>query len=139
MKIYIASKTRHADKWRKLRAKGVDVISTWIYDTDQYEAVERADLAQRCIAEATACEAMLVYYEVGEHFKGGFIEIGVALAAGKPIYAVGECLPETSVFRSHPLWRQCGTLGEAMEAMKDVPKQITAEKIYDSMQARKEN
>lgn len=87
--VYVASKTKHAEMWKDLRRSGkVRVISTWIDEAGKGESIDRADLAARCIQEVIASDCLIVYYEEGEYFKGAFIEIGAALAAEKPIYAI---------------------------------------------------
>ena len=114
MKIYIASKTKHAAKWKELRAKGYDVIATWIDEAGEGETKDFADLANRCISEASSANRLILYYESGEYLKGAFIEIGAALANRVPIFVIGEPLPITSTFRNHPLWHQCETLEQAL-------------------------
>lgn len=104
--IYMASKTRHADRWKALRASGVPIISTWIDEAGPGESTCLTDLWRRCIEEARSAAALVVYREPGENLKGAFVEVGAALSAGVPVYAVGmeefsvvnhrlvECVPE---------------------------------------------
>jgi hypothetical protein len=97
--IYIASKTRHANKWIALREKGINIISTWIYEAGEGQTKDMNDLCFRCINESLTCDAMIVYIEDGDVLKGAFIEMGVALSVKlKPIYLVGEVLKRNSVF-----------------------------------------
>lgn len=115
IKVYVASKTKHAPKWKDMReVRGLKIVSTWIDDAGQGGAIDRADLAARCIQEVIEADCLIVYYEPGEYFKGAFIEIGAGFAAEKPIYVIGEPLPETSTFRSHPLWHQVETVSSAI-------------------------
>lgn len=102
MKIYIASKTIHAERWQALRAQGVNIISSWI-DEMKVGPKDLTAIARRCLAECRDCDGLIVYREEGEVLKGAFIEMGAALAAGKPVYLVGSVLPETSVFGHFPL------------------------------------
>jgi hypothetical protein len=87
--IYTASKTKHADKWRQLRADGWHVVSTWIDEAGVGETDDFADLWGRCVNEAKTAGALVIYREPGEVLKGAFVEVGAALAKGVPVYAVG--------------------------------------------------
>lgn len=113
--IYIASKVRHADRWKALRQGGVPVISTWIDEAGEGETASYADLWIRCISECRACSALIAYIEEGEVFKGGFIEIGAALSAGRPVFVVG---PVPGSFVHHPLVTRCVSLNAAIDAAK---------------------
>ena len=88
--IYIASKTKHADRWRFIRDKaGTPIISTWIDEAGEGESKDLHDLWRRCIAEASSCRVLVVYREDAEILKGGWVEVGAALAVGTPVFAVG--------------------------------------------------
>lgn len=87
--IYIASKTKHADRWRQLRSEGYPIVSTWIDEAGVGQSASLADLWLRCIAEASHAEVLIIYREPDDALKGGWIELGAALHAGVPIYAVG--------------------------------------------------
>jgi hypothetical protein len=98
MKIYTASKTKHAQKWIDLRDAGFNVISTWIDEACEGQTKDMRDLVQRCISECVECDGMIVYSEGGDYLKGAFIEMGVAVAHNKPIVLVGPVLPQSSAF-----------------------------------------
>ena len=87
--IYIASKTKHAARWQALKASGVPIISTWIDEASEGETSDFADLWNRCIRESATCGAMIVYCEPGDVLKGAWLEMGVALNAGVPVFGVG--------------------------------------------------
>lgn len=89
MSIYIASKTRHAALWRDLRDAGAPIISTWIDEAGEGESSDLNDLWRRCIAESCSCDTLIVYRESHDVLKGAWVEIGAALASGKPVHAVG--------------------------------------------------
>lgn len=93
MNLYIASKVKHAARWQQLRSDLADynihVISTWIDEAEVGQSIDFTDLWARCISEASACDVLLVYMEPGEALKGGWSEVGAALACGKVVYAVG--------------------------------------------------
>lgn len=112
--IYTASKTVHADKWRKLRADGMAINSTWIDEAGVGETSSFEDLWLRCVREASSANAVLLYREPGEVLKGAFIEAGAALSQGVPVHAIGCC--EFS-FVNHPLVTQHSTLDEALASI----------------------
>jgi hypothetical protein len=88
--IYIASKTKHADRWRFLRDKvGEPIISTWIDEAGVGESGNLADLWRRCISEASTAQVLILYREPNEVLKGGWIELGAALSSGVTVFAVG--------------------------------------------------
>lgn len=87
--IYIASKTKHAEFWRRLRHLGDPIISTWIDEADEGESGDLNDLWRRCLLESSTCKVLIVYREPGEVLKGAWVEIGAALQVGIPVYAVG--------------------------------------------------
>jgi len=87
--IYVASKTRHAHFWQDLRGAGAPIISTWIDEAGEGESADLHDLWDRCISESKDCDVLIVYREPQDVLKGAWVEIGAALAAGRPVYAVG--------------------------------------------------
>jgi nucleoside 2-deoxyribosyltransferase len=104
MKIYIASKVKHAEKWRKLRKEGAKIISTWIDEAGEGQTYSYHVLACNCIEEIKEADALILYCEEGEMLKGALIEVGAALAFGKKVYAVGDCQSISRVFKEHPNW-----------------------------------
>ncbi len=111
--IYIASKTQHAQRWRFLRdAVGYPIISTWIDEAGEGETSDWSDLWERCVREASTATALIVYREPDEVLKGGWIEVGAALAAGVPVFAVG--IDEFSIAKSGKL-TLCRDMKEAIE------------------------
>lgn len=86
--IYIASKTRHADKWRTVATK-YPINSTWIYEAEPGQTKDFDDLWRRCIHEASTADALIIYREGEEVLKGAWVELGAALACGVPVFAVG--------------------------------------------------
>lgn len=88
--IYIASKVKHAPRWRLLRDKiGYPIISTWIDEAGEGESTDLADLWDRCINEASRAEVLVFNAEPGELFKGAWVELGAALSHGVLVLAVG--------------------------------------------------
>lgn len=119
VRVYIASKTRHANLWIKLRHDGINIISTWIDESGVGETVDKKELAVRCIKEASDCDVCLVYAEEGEVLKGAYCEMGAALANGKPVLVVGDL---DTILTQHPNVTQCLSIHGALaiiDARKD--------------------
>jgi hypothetical protein len=87
--IYVASKTKHAHLWRRARAEGLPINSTWIDEAGAGESACLNDLWRRCIAEASSADVLIVYCEPGDVLKGAWVEVGAALASGVKVLAVG--------------------------------------------------
>lgn len=109
--IYIASKTKHAPKWIALRAQGVPIVSTWIDDAGYDATAGMVDLWERCVREAAHACALVVYHEPGDVLKGGFVEIGAALAHGVSVFVAGD--PPGS-WVHHPKVTRCVSLDAAV-------------------------
>jgi len=121
MKIYTASKTMHADKWRALRREH-DVTASWVDEAGEGQSVDYSELAARCITDIERADFLLLYCEPGESLKGTLIEAGIALAFGKEVRCVGECASLSRVFNQHRLWRQFATVKEALNAKQPAAK-----------------
>lgn len=114
--IYTASRTRHAAKWIEARENGVPIISTWIDESGEGQTACFADLWQRCVDEAGYADALVLYREGDEPLKGALVEVGAALWAGVPVFAVGFDGPDnlkTFSFLNHPKVTRCECLEEA--------------------------
>ena len=95
MKVYTAGKIWHAPKFQYLRdVLGYDVNARWIDLEDSNWIVrKRKDILwQICYADVRDCDFVLLYCEdMSEEQRGALVEIGMAYAFGKPVYAVGTC------------------------------------------------
>lgn len=92
-RLYIASKSEHAPQWQRLRdgiADRATIVSTWIDESGPGESSDLVDLWERCIGEVTQADALIAVHYPGETWKGAFIEVGAALALGKPVFVVGD-------------------------------------------------
>ena len=95
MKVYTAGKIWHAPKFQYLRdVLGYDVNARWIDLEDSNWIVrKRKDILwQICFEDVRDCDFVLLYCEdMSEEQRGALVEIGMAYAFGKPVYAVGTC------------------------------------------------
>ena len=95
MKVYTAGKIWHAPKFQYLRdVLGYDVNARWIdLDDNNWIVRKRKDILwQICYEDVRDCDFVLLYCEdMSEEQRGALVEIGMAYAFGKPVYAVGTC------------------------------------------------
>ena len=95
MKVYTAGKIWHAPKFQYLRdVLGYDVNARWIdLDDNNWIVRKRKDILwQICYEDVRDCDFVLVYCEdISEEQRGALVEIGMAYAFQKPVYAVGTC------------------------------------------------
>jgi nucleoside 2-deoxyribosyltransferase len=114
MRFYTAGKIWHAPKFRQLRDEvGLPVNARWI-DLDALHPIvvsQKDVLWQMCLEDVTQSDFLLLYCgEESEEQRGALVEIGMAFAAGKPVYAIGRCksITPTAIsdvaFTHHPLW-----------------------------------
>lgn len=116
-KIYIASKTKHAEMWKELRDHhGYNIISTWIDEAGAGESADLSDLARRCIEEASFADRLILYCAPDDVLKGALMEVGAALSAGVPVYVVGNCQSLETAVMQHALVRRCDFVTEALRA-----------------------
>lgn len=112
-RIYIASKSKHGGRWLAGRRGGVPFSASWIDEWEPGTTADWSTLWARCIAEAAACDALILYMEPGEALKGALVEVGAALAAGRPVFVVAPA--GTFSFQEHPLVTTCRDLVDAIE------------------------
>jgi|SRR5271155_2117272 len=109
MKVYLANQYRHKDAMKvaatELRAKGIDVTSTWMDEPHEPNA-QLGDLsgdhlveyAYRDLLEISQAD-ILVFFSVPpttQTVRGGrHVEFGYALGLRKPIVVIG---PEENIF-----------------------------------------
>jgi len=82
-RLYIASRTRHAERWRKLRDEGALIVSTWIDTPVGVAGDEAAELWSANVVQAAQAAVCVVYVEPGDvsGLKGVLVEVGAALGA----------------------------------------------------------
>jgi hypothetical protein len=116
IRMYVASKSWYGSKWQEARTAwaeiGVEIISTWIDESDEGESADMSDLWVRCVEEASTCDLLVAYHMPDEQWKGAFVEIGAALAHGRYVYVIGR--PPGS-WVSHPLVTFCENVEDAIE------------------------
>jgi hypothetical protein len=87
--IYVASRVHHAETWKRYRAAGRPITSTWIDEAGAGETASFADLWLRILEEIAGSTHLLFYAEPADvPLKGAYVEVGAALMIGLPVIAV---------------------------------------------------
>lgn len=112
--VYVASRASIPDRaimWRRLRAEGWPIVSTWIDEDGPGQTDDMAELWVRIAAEVTGAAGLVIYIDPDDFpLKGALIEVGMALAARVPVVVVApfiniepvSCRPIGS-WMMHPL------------------------------------
>lgn len=108
-RIYSAGKVRHAEKFRKLRDEhNLNIQCNWIDMGPQAFGDPR--VWEHCLRDIQRCDYLVLYCEPEDKLVGAMVEIGHAIALGKPVYCIGTCETLTVGANSdvavthHPLW-----------------------------------
>lgn len=87
--FYVASRASLPERgamWRRLRASGVAIRSSWIDEDGPGQTVSMAVLWERISTEVATSTGYVLYVERSDlPLKGAFVEAGLALAHGLPI------------------------------------------------------
>lgn len=115
--IYIASKVKHAARWRDYRTKGSPIISTWIDEAELGQTASFAELWERIRKEVAGAAKLVLHHEEGEILKGALIEVGIALQAGVTVVVDAPQLAPLGTWWAHPLckWIPPEALEHALE------------------------
>lgn len=120
LKIYTASRFTKGNIWLQiLKDKDFKHVfnARWLrhFEIGTKETPERAQVFWVENLEDIADADMVLYFAEEDDLMGGaLIEVGAALAYGKPVMVVGSNRSHRS-WVYHPLIRQCDSLDEAME------------------------
>lgn len=120
LRVYFASKTSHAQKWRDLdlNSKVLKVTSRWLKQVilDNGDIINKSrdigrqgkdirDFAARCWIEdqqdIQCADYLVLYAEAHEHLRGGLVEAGIAMEHGVPIIVIGQH-PDYGSWQWHP-------------------------------------
>src|SRR5260221_5839328 len=93
VKVYTASKLRHAELWRALKWENVIWTARWpfihvdkIPDTGGFAA----RFWEHDMQDVAKADLVLVYAEPEDKLRGALVEVGAALATGKKVIVIGE-------------------------------------------------
>lgn len=94
IRIFTASKMRHAEQMRDLREKYPDIYFTARWPVTAPLASEAQRPVYQWMGDAFSdilnSDVVMLYAEKGKHLKTALVHVGYAIAAGKPIYVIGE-------------------------------------------------
>lgn len=98
MPIYVASRAsipERGEMWRKFRAQGIPITSTWIDEDGEGQTADFRDLWDRIAREIMQSVALVLYAEAGDFpLKGALIEAGMAIGMNKRVVV---CLPDVTL------------------------------------------
>lgn len=126
--IYVASRASVPERgvmWRKFRAGGFRITSSWIDEDGEGQSDDLADLWQRISDEVARAYGVVLYAESNDFpLKGALIEVGIAIGLNKPIIV---CLPNVELeprscrpigsWINHPLVSRNDSVHAAMRAI----------------------
>lgn len=119
LRIYFASKLRHAAKWRKLCAESSDFIAhaRWL----KHNTLGTADTSENAREfwgqdeqDVRDADVVIVYAEAQDHLRGALVEAGIAVASGVPVIVVGDHA-DYGTWQYHAGVRRVGTIHQAIE------------------------
>lgn len=98
----------------------MEITSSWIDEAGEGETADFGSLWVRIFAEITSADALLLYAETDDFpLKGAIVEVGAAIAMGKPVFAIlpGVHLEERTLrpvgsWMAHPLVTRCDAITE---------------------------
>ncbi len=89
MKVYCASKSKHAPIWMDWKSRGVEVTSSWLDKFDQGRLTDQTGHWDNILRDIQGSEGLLLYSEPGDVQKGAWAEFGIAFGLGKKLFYVG--------------------------------------------------
>jgi hypothetical protein len=119
VKVYPASKSKHALFWQALRAAGVPIVASWIdapfnHNGSDLSADEWVEHWEKCCREASETDIVLMFACAEERQNGALLEVGSALGAGRQVFLVS---PHAWSWKHHPRVRVFDTLEAAVTAI----------------------
>ena len=115
IRVYPASKLRHAKMWRELDWPQVLFTARWL----KHNLIGTSDSAEHAARfwreneeDVAVCDAVFVYGEPEDKLRGALVEAGMGIAYGKTVIVVGQS-DDYGTWQHHPLVKQAPTLGSA--------------------------
>jgi nucleoside 2-deoxyribosyltransferase len=102
MKVYVASKWENKDRVRGVMFTLETLGHTITYDWTQHDAapVQQAILDMRGVTDA---DVVVGIFEEELSYAGALMEVGGAIALGKPVYILGHAsVTGRAIFFQHP-------------------------------------
>ena len=89
MKVYCASKSKHAPKWMSWKDAGAEITSSWLEKFDQGRLDDQTGHWDQILEDIQSSDALLLYSEPEDVQKGALAEFGIAFALGMKLFYVG--------------------------------------------------
>lgn len=100
----------------KFKECGFDVIARWVFGNE--EGLSDADICKLDLDDVKDAEALFIFTHPREEPQPGggrFVEMGYAMALGKPVYVIG---PRENVFCNDPKHIRYDTIDQFFEHYK---------------------
>lgn len=140
IRVYTASKLRHAAMLAKqVGQDGIYLTARWLATAGHpgQDMRPASHWLQDNFDDIERSEFVLVYVEQGEHLKGGLVEAGLAIHAGKtlvlvspaaghpdsPMFLPGGNHPDFSKWKFHPLCHRAASIEAALLTIKLMARQ----------------
>jgi hypothetical protein len=93
-RTYVASRASIPERprmWKDFRENGAEITSSWIDESGLNETPSFSRLWARIVHEVGRSEQLLLYVEQTDFpLKGAFVECGIALGLGLPVFVVTD-------------------------------------------------
>ena len=121
VKVYMASKMGHAEKWRDLYSHHpeIHIVNGWCFLEPFIEPTpdNARKFWQDDFDDISRCDVLILYAEKDEHLRGGLVEAGIALGLGKIVMVIGEHA-DYGTWQHHPsVWKSSSIEG-ALESLR---------------------
>jgi hypothetical protein len=124
--IYGASRASIPERsimWKQMIVEGANIVCSWINESGPEETQDFSELWSRIQAEINSCGRLVLYVENGDlPLKGALVEVGMALALGKPVWIVCKDIILTKrdlkplgSWANHPLITFCADIRKACD------------------------
>lgn len=122
LRIYTASKLRHASLWRSLKEewKDFDFVARW--PTDHVGNIPDSATFARWfwleeIEDVARCDVLVIYAQNDDHLRGALVEAGAAIALHKTVIVVGQHA-DYGTWQWHPSVRRVNDFDELKITLK---------------------
>ena len=121
IKVYIASKIKHAASWRTFRedwrAIGIELHARWFDQVAHEDNATSGDFSifWLCdVEDVSSSNAVIVYGETGEELRGALVEAGIAIANDILVIVVGSSA-SFGTWQHHPMVVRAKDMGHAKQ------------------------
>ena len=111
-KVYMASKLRHSAMLRELVLSRTDICFTARWPYFEHQVPDTKEHASHFWShdfnDVTYAEVVVVYAEQDDKLRGALVEVGYALALGKPVIVIGD-------HADYGTWRHANNVRRALD------------------------